>query len=76
LLAPAGGQQIAYSDALAIAFDVALIAVVGLLAFGRPERLLAGLRVSAMDAWVGTALGVAAVAVFTVAGYFLAHAAH
>jgi len=76
VLAPAGGQQVAYSDALAIAFDVALIAVVGLLAFGRPERLLARLRVSAMDAWVGTALGVAAVAVFTVAGYLLAHAAH
>jgi len=78
LLAPAAGtgQQIAYSDALAIVFDIALLVVVGLLAFGRPERLLARLRVTPMDAWVGTGLGVAAVAVFTVAGYFLAHATH
>ena len=78
LLAPSapGVQQIAYSDVLAIAFDVALVAVIALLAFGRPERILARLRVSPMDAWVGTGLGVAAVGVFTVAGYFLAHAAH
>jgi len=78
LLAPAasGTPQVPFTDALAIVFDVALIAVVGMLAFGRPARLLDRLRVSAMDAWVGTGLGVAAVAVFTVAGYFLAHASH
>ena len=78
LVAPSGPgvQQIAYSDVLAIVFDVALVAVVALLAFGRPRRILARLRVSPMDAWVGTGLGVAAVAVFTVAGYFLAHATH
>jgi hypothetical protein len=29
-----------------------------------------------MDAWVGTGLSVGAVGVFTVAGYFLAHAPH
>ena len=72
----AGAPQIAYSDALAIAFDIALLVVVGLLAFGRPARLLERLRLSVIDAWVGTGLGVAAVGVFTVAGYFLAHAAH
>ena len=71
-----GAQQIPYSDALAIAFDVALLVVVGLLAFGRPRRLEARLRVPVMDAWVGTGLGVAAVGVFTVAGYLLAHASH
>ena len=78
LLAPSSGtvQQVPYTDALAIVFDVALVVLIGLLAFGRPARLLARLRVSPMDAWVGTGLGVAAVAVFTVAGYFLAHAAH
>jgi hypothetical protein len=78
LLAPiaTGTPQIAYSDALAIVFDVALLAVVGMLAFRRPRRILERLRVPAMDAWVGTALGVAAVGVFTVAGYFLAHATH
>jgi hypothetical protein len=73
---PGGTQQVAYSDALAIAFDVALLVVVALLAFGRPRRLEARLRVPVMDAWVGTGLGVAAVAVFTVAGYLLAHATH
>jgi len=78
LLAPAAGgvQQVPYTDALAIVFDLALVAVVALLAFGRPQRLLDRMRVSPMDAWVGTGLGVAAVAVFTVAGYFLAHATH
>jgi hypothetical protein len=78
LLAPsaAGVRQVAYSDVLAVAFDVALLVVVGLLAFGWPRRLEVRLRVRVIDAWVGTGLGVAAVAVFTVAGYFLAHAAH
>src|SRR6185369_16445671 len=78
LLAPSasGAPQVPYTDALAIVFDAALLLVVGLLAFGRPRGLVARLRVSAMDAWVGTALGVTAVAVFTVAGYVLAHATH
>ena len=74
--AEAGAQQIPYSDALAIVFDLALLVVVALLAFGRPSRVLKRLRVSTTDAWVGTGLGVAAVAVFTVAGYVLAHATH
>jgi hypothetical protein len=79
LLAPAptaGTSQVAYGDALAIVFDAALLVVVALLAFGRPRRLVDRLRVSVADAWVGTGLGVAAIAVFTVAGYFLAHALH
>ena len=77
LVAPAASTvQVPYTDALAIVFDLALVSLVGLLAFGRPQRLIDRLRVSTMDAWIGTALGVAAVGVFTVAGYFLAHAAH
>jgi hypothetical protein len=79
LLAPPAAlaaAQIAYSDALAIIFDVALLIIVSLLVIGRPQRLLQRLRVSVTDAWVGTGLGVAAVAVFTVAGYMLAHAIH
>ena len=74
--AAVGTPQVAYSDVLAIVFDVALVALVVLLAFGRPTRVLERLQVTAMDAWVATGLGVAAVAVFTVAGYFLAHAVH
>ncbi len=76
-LAPAtGADEIAYSDWLAVVFDLALLVLIALLAYGRPRRLAARLRVSVADAWVGTGLGVAAVAVFTVAGYFLAHAIH
>ncbi|HYK94424.1 MAG TPA: hypothetical protein VE011_00945 [Candidatus Dormibacteraeota bacterium] len=71
-----GAQPVAYTDALAIVFDVALLVVIGLLAFGRPRALVARLRVSVIDAWVGTGLGVGAVAVFTVAGFLLAHATH
>jgi hypothetical protein len=79
VLAPDPGgtvQPMAYSDWLAIIFDLAVLVVVGLLALGRPQRLLDRLRVSAADAWVGTGLGVAAVVVFTAAGYALAYAAH
>jgi hypothetical protein len=78
LVAPTdlGGQQLAYSDTLAIVFDLALVVVIGLLAFGRPRGLARRLRVSVMDAWVGTGLVVGAIAVFTAAGWFLAHAPH
>jgi hypothetical protein len=66
-------QHVAYSDWLAIVFDGVLVLVISLLAFGRPRALAERLRVSVADAWVGTGLGVAAVGVFTVAGFFLAH---
>jgi hypothetical protein len=71
-----GAQPVAYTDALAIVFDVALLVVIGLLVFERPRSLVARLRISVIDAWVGTGLGVGAVAVFTVAGFLLAHATH
>jgi hypothetical protein len=79
VLAPsqaAGTAQVAYSDWLAIVFDVALLLVIIVLASGRPRRLAARLRLRVADAWIGTGLGVAAVGVFTVAGYLLAHAIH
>jgi hypothetical protein len=71
-----GAQPVAYTDALAMVFDLALVVVIGLLAFGRPRALVARLRISVIDALVGTGLGVGAVAVFTVAGFLLAHATH
>jgi hypothetical protein len=74
--AAGGAEPVAYTDALAIAFDLGLLVVIGLLGFGRPRRLVERLRVPVIDAWVGTGLGVGAVAVFTVAGFLLAHAAH
>jgi len=67
---------VAYSDVLAIVLEVALIGVVGLLVAGRPRRLLERLQVKVADAWVGTALGVAAITVFTIAAVFAGHAAH
>jgi hypothetical protein len=67
---------VAYSDVLAIVLEVALIGVVGLLVSGRPRRLLERLQVTVADAWIGTALGVAAVGVFTIAAVFAGHAAH
>lgn len=76
LVGTAGTSQVVYSDALAIVFDITLLVVVALLVAGRPRFLARRLTVSVIDAWVGTGLGVAAVAVFTVAGWFLAHAAH
>jgi len=78
LLAPdaPAARRVAYSDALAIVFDVALLTILALLVFGRPRRLESRLRVSVTDAWVGTGLGVGAVIVFTVAGYLLAQAPH
>jgi hypothetical protein len=72
----AGAQPVAYTDALAIVFDLGLLAVIALLAVGRPRALVARLRISVIDALVGTGLGVGAVAVFTVAGFLLAHATH
>jgi hypothetical protein len=74
--ATGGAEPVAYTDALAIVFDVALLIVIALLAFGRPKRVVERLRVSVIDAWVATGLGVGAVAVFTVAGFLLAHATH
>jgi hypothetical protein len=67
---------VAYSDVLAIVLEVTLIGVVGLLMSGRPRRLLERLQVKVADAWVGTALGVGAVGVFTIAAVFAGHAAH
>ena len=67
---------VAYSDVLAIVLEVALIAVVVLLISGRPRRLVDRLQVTVADAWVGTALGIAAVVVFTVVAVFAGHAAH
>jgi hypothetical protein len=67
---------VAYSDVLAIVLEVALIGVVGLLVSRRPRRLVDRLQLKVADAWVGTALGVAAVGVFTIAAVFAGHAAH
>ena len=74
-----GATQIAtvgYADALALVLEVALGIIVALLVFGRPQRLFERLRVKVADAYVGTGLGVAAIAVFTVTSVFAGHSIH
>lgn len=74
-----GATQIAtvgYADALALVLEVALALIVALLVFGRPERLFDRLRVRVADAYIGTGLGVAAIAVFTITSVFAGHSIH
>lgn len=74
-----GATQIAtvgYADALALVLEVALALIVALLVFERPRRLFERLRVKVADAYVGTGLGVAAIAVFTVTSVFAGHSIH
>jgi hypothetical protein len=74
-----GATQIAtvgYADALAFVLEVALALIVALLVFGRPQRLFERLQVKVADAYVGTGLGVAAIAVFTVTSVFAGHSIH
>ena len=74
-----GATQIAtvgYADALALILEVSLGLIVALLVFGRPQRLFERLRVKVADAYVGTGLGVAAIAVFTVTSVFAGHSIH
>ena len=74
--AATGATPIATSDVLAIVFEVVLLLAAGLIVGGRPRRLLDRLQLKVADTYVGTALGVAAAGVFTVAGLLLGHAAH
>jgi hypothetical protein len=72
----AATSSVGGSDAIAIVFELALLGLVAVLLVGRPRRLLERLRLKVMDAYVGTGLGVAAVAVFAIAGLLLGHAGH
>jgi hypothetical protein len=71
--APTG---LGYADVLSVVLEAALLGVVALLVLGRPQRLLARLEVRTSDAWVGTALGVAAVAIFSAVAILAGHAVH
>jgi len=74
-----GATQLAtvgYADAFAFVLEVALAIVVTLLVFGRPRRLFDRLEVKVADAYIGTLLGVTAVAVFTVTSVFAGHSIH
>jgi len=71
--APAG---LGYADVLSVVLEVALLGVVAMLVLGRPRRVLARLEVRITDAWVGTALGVAAVAIFSAVAILAGHTVH
>ena len=65
-----------YADVLSIVLEVTLLGVVGLLVLGRPRRVVERLEVTIADAWVGTALGVAAVAIFSTVAVVAGHTVH
>lgn len=65
-----------YADGLAFVLEIALALVVSLLVLGRPRGLLERLQVKVADAYVGTGLAVAAVAVFTITSVFAGHSIH
>lgn len=65
-----------YADVLGVILDAALVVVFVLLVAGRPRRLLARLEIRVADAWVGTGLGIAAVAIFAVVAIVAGHGAH
>jgi hypothetical protein len=69
-------ETVGYADALALVLEVALAIVVSLLVLGRPKGLFERLQVKVADAYVGTGLAVAAVAVFTVTSVFAGHSIH
>jgi hypothetical protein len=68
--------SLGYSDVLGLVLEAALMLVFALLVLGRPRALLRRLEVRVADAWVGTGLGVAAVAIFSIVALVAGHAAH
>lgn len=68
--------SLGYADVLAIVLETSLVLVFALLVLGRPRALLARLEVRVADAWVGTGLGVAAIAIFSLVALLAGHAVH
>jgi len=68
--------SLGYSDVLGVILEAALVLVFALLVLRRPQALLARLELRVADAWVGTGLGVVAVAIFSLVALFAGHAVH
>lgn len=68
--------SLGYADVLGIVLEASLVLVFALLVLGRPRTLLARLEVRVADAWIGTGLGVAAIAIFSLVALLAGHAVH
>jgi len=85
LLSPSGASSgvlatsspaLGYADVIDVVLEVTLVWVFVLLVLRRPRRLLDRLEVRVADAWVGTGLGVAAIAIFSVVAILAGHTVH
>jgi hypothetical protein len=65
-----------YADVIDVILEAALAFVFVLLVLQRPRALLQRLEVRVADAWVGTGLGVAAIAIFSLVAIVAGHAVH
>lgn len=75
-LGSATSPSLGYADVIDIVLEAALALVFALLVLRRPRGLLDRLEVRVADAWVGTGLGVAAVAIFSFVAIVAGHAVH
>lgn len=64
------------ADVIDIILEAALALVFVLLVLQRPRGLVQRLEVKVADAWVGTGLGVAAIAIFSLVAVLAGHTAH
>jgi hypothetical protein len=80
LVVPAGGDAIgtiqaaAVTDWLALAFELALLAIVILLIWGRPRQLAGRAEVRVAEAWVLSGLAIGGVAMFAAVSLLADHA--
>jgi hypothetical protein len=67
-------EPVGYPDALATLLEAMLVVIAGLWLWERRLAPISRLRISQADAFVGTGLGISAVAIFTVVAMFAGHA--
>jgi hypothetical protein len=65
-----------YADVIDVILEATLAVVFVLLVLERPRGLVRRLEVRVADAWVGTGLGVAAIAIFSLVAIVAGHAVH
>jgi hypothetical protein len=68
--------SLGYADVIDVVLEGALALVFVLLVLERPKGLVQRLEVRVADAWVGTGLGVAAIAIFSLVAIVAGHAVH
>ncbi len=68
---PGAVEPVGYQDALATVLELGLVIVVGLLVWERWRSPIARLKISEADAFVGTGLGISAIAIFTAVAFLV-----